>query len=67
MRVSLLKLDLAFLRPLISFVGRFGFTVEDESGAVDFRLGRCIPLNMARFLFSMMVERYFALDFSPSL
>ncbi|KAL6296817.1 hypothetical protein ACE6H2_004959 [Prunus campanulata] len=65
MRASLLKLDLAFLQPLISFVGRSGFVVEDESGAVDFRLGQCvanrtallIPLNRERFLFSMMVER----------
>ncbi|PQQ09726.1 CTP synthase-like [Prunus yedoensis var. nudiflora] len=40
MRASLLKLDLTFLRPLILFVGRSGFAVEDESGAVDFHLGR---------------------------
>ncbi|PQQ10250.1 CTP synthase-like isoform X2 [Prunus yedoensis var. nudiflora] len=47
MRASLLKLDLALLWPLISFVGRSGFAVEDESGAVDFRLGPCVANRTA--------------------
>ncbi|CAL8997007.1 unnamed protein product [Prunus brigantina] len=51
-RASLLKLDLAFLQPLISFVGRSGFTVENESGAVHLRLGRCVANWTALLVFA---------------
>ncbi|CAL8174698.1 unnamed protein product [Prunus armeniaca] len=64
MRASLLKLDLAFLRPLISFVGRSGFAVENESGAVDFRLGRCVANRTALLQFADPFEHgeVFVLD-----
>ncbi|BFG36371.1 hypothetical protein CerSpe_226450 [Prunus speciosa] len=57
MRASLLKLDLTFLRPLILFVGRSGFAVEDESGAVDFHLGRCVA-NRTTLLVDLDLDNY---------